>query len=239
MDNEEIVVESEESKPCPTCGRTETYCVCALATPIKTKTKLLILQHPQEPGVDIGTVPILAASFPGTIIRTGLSWANLKKALGREAENRRWGVLYLGSVRVETLPKDKSLFAVDKKGELLEDGDAVLKQLEGIVVLDGTWSQAKTLWWRNAWLLKLPRLVIRSSRRSLYDKIRKEPRYGCLSTVETVGEVLSALERRDDIQPTLDKPLEELISRLSKNTRPGSGRPRPHGRRDWRRGRRR
>jgi len=29
--------------------------------------------------------------------------------------------------------------------------------LEGIVALDGTWAQAKTMWWRNAWLLKLKR----------------------------------------------------------------------------------
>lgn len=224
----------EEQKPCTTCGRVFPYCVCEFASPIKARTKLLILQHPQEPGVDIGTAPILKASFPGTVVRTGLSWPNFKKALGREeVENRRWGVLYLGSVRVEDLPQDRSLFVVDKKGEPREDQDKVLKELEGIVVLDGTWSQAKTLWWRNAWLLKLPRLVIRSSRRSLYDQIRKEPRHGCLSTVETVGGVLQALEHRDDIQPALDKPLSELIGRLKKNRPQGTGRG--AAKRDWRR----
>lgn len=227
----------EQPTPCQACGRVYPYCVCEHTTPIKTKTKLLILQHPQEPGVDIGTAPILLASFPGSVIRTGLSWPNFKKAIGREdVENRRWGVLYLGSVRVEDLAKDRALFVVDKKGAPREDQDKVLKELEGIVVLDGTWSQAKTLWWRNAWLLKLPRLVIRSSRRSLYDQIRKEPRHGCLSTVETVGEVLQALERRDDIQPALDKPLTELIDRLKKNRPRGTGQ-RP-ARRDWRRRRR-
>jgi len=224
----------EEQQPCATCGRVFPYCVCEFTTPIKTRTKLLILQHPQEPGVDIGTAPILQASFPGTVLRTGLSWPNFKRALGREdVENRRWGVLYLGSVRVEDLPKDRTLFVVDKKGAPREDQDAMLRDLEGIVVLDGTWSQAKTLWWRNAWLLKLPRIVIRSSRRSLYDQIRKEPRHGCLSTVETVGEVLQALERRDDIQPILDKPLTELIGRLKKNKPQGTGRG--SARRDWRR----
>ena len=224
----------EEQKPCATCGRVYPYCVCEFTTRIKTRTKLLILQHPQEPGVDIGTASILQASFPGAVLRTGLSWPNFKRALGREdVENRRWGVLYLGSVRVEDLPKDRTLFVVDKKGAPREDQDALLRDLEGIVVLDGTWSQAKTLWWRNAWLLKLPRIVIRSSRRSLYDQIRKEPRHGCLSTVETVGEMLQALERRDDIQPMLDKPLTELIGRLKKNKPQGTGRG--SARRDWRR----
>ena len=30
------------------------------------------------------------------------------------------------------------------------DQDAALREIEGIILLDGTWSQAKALWWRNA-----------------------------------------------------------------------------------------
>lgn len=176
--------------------------------------------------MDIGTVPIIAQTFPDAVIRTGLSWPNLKKALGHEVNPQAWGVLYLGSVHTEDLPPQRTLFAVDKKGLPLADQDAVLRRLEGIVLLDGTWSQAKTLWWRNAWLLKLRRLVIRTSKRSLYDAIRKEPRKGCLSTVETTGEVLSALEHRDDIAPALERPLSELVSRLKKHRPP----TRPRGR---------
>lgn len=204
-------------EPCSRCGRAPRYCVCEFITPLSTRTSILVLQHPQEPGVDIGTVPIIAKTFPDAIIKTGLSWPNLKKALGREVSPQAWGVLYLGSVRTEDLTPGRTLFALDKKGAPLADQDAVLKQLEGIVLLDGTWSQAKTLWWRNAWLLKLRRLVIRTTKRSLYDAIRKEPRKGCLSTVETTAEVLSALERRDDIIPALERPLTELVARLKIN----------------------
>jgi DTW domain-containing protein YfiP len=213
--------------PCPRCERSERYCVCEFTAPIKTRTAILVLQHPQEPGVDIGTVPIIAQTFSDAIIKTGLSWPNLKKALGREVDPQRWGVLYLGSVHTETLPPGRELFAVDKKGVPLPDQDAVLKKLEGIVLLDGTWSQAKTLWWRNAWLLKLRRLVIHTRKRSLYDTIRKEPRKGCLSTLETTGEVLSVFEQRDDIAPVLERPLKELVARLTKHRPPG--RP-PRGR---------
>ncbi len=200
--------------------------MCDFVTPLSTRTSILVLQHPQEPGVDIGTVPIIAGTFPDAVIRTGLSWPNLKKALGREVNPQVWGVLYLGSVHTEDLPVQRTLFAVDKKGLPLADQDAVLKRLEGIVLIDGTWSQAKTLWWRNAWLLKLRRLVIRTSKRSLYDTIRKEPRKGCLSTVETTGEVLSILEQRDDIAVALERPLAELVSRLKRH-RPQT---RPRGR---------
>jgi hypothetical protein len=72
--------------------------------------------------------------------------------------------------------------------------------------------------------LKLLRIFIRSSRRSLDEQIRKKLRHGFLSTVETVGEGLQALERRDDILPVFDKPLSELIGRLKKNRPHGGGR---------------
>jgi hypothetical protein len=133
---------------------------------------------------------------------------------------------------MEDLPKDRHLFVVDKKGVVVEGQDEILRKLEGIVLLDGTWSQAKTLWWRNAWLLKLPRIVLRPTRHSVYDKIRKEPRKGCVSTAETIGDVLNILERRSDILEAIDKPLTELVARLAKN-KPSGGARQP--RRDWRR----
>jgi len=205
----------DSAPPCPSCGRVAPYCVCEFVVPIKSRSKILILQHPQEPGVDIGTVPIIQAAFPNCIVKTGLSWPNLKRILGPDVEHQRWGVLYLGSVHVENLPNERNLFVVDKKGEPRHDQDEVLQRLEGFIILDGTWSQAKTLWWRNAWLLKLPRLVLKPKMRSAYDKIRKEPRKGCLSTVESVGEVLAALEHRSDVHAALEKPLSELINRLA------------------------
>lgn len=226
------VVHTHPQTPCGTCGRLAPYCVCDCTQTITTTTKILILQHPQEPGVDIGTVPIIQSAFPHATVRTGLSWPNLRKTLGYEAEHQSWGVLYLGSVHVENLPKDRNLFVVDKKGTPLDNQDAILRKLEGIVILDGTWSQAKTLWWRNGWLLKLNRLVLRPSTRSLYDRIRKEPRKGCLSTLETVGETLSLLEQRPDIQELLHKPLLELVTRLKQNRPPGN---RGASRKDWRR----
>jgi hypothetical protein len=231
----------EDSKPCERCLRAPKYCVCDFTQNVDIGTEVLILQHPQEPGVDIGTVPIITATLPSATVKTGLSWPNLKKVLGKEVDPKAWGVLYLGSVRTETLPKDRTLFVVDKKGEPVANQDAAISKLEGIVLLDGTWSQAKTLWWRNAWLLKLQRLVVKTERRSLYDAIRKEPRSGCLSTVETVSEVLQALEKREDIYPAIEKPLKELVARLKKG---GGAGVRGHHRRGrsgshrWRGGRR-
>jgi DTW domain-containing protein YfiP len=73
-------------------------------------------------------------------------------------------------------PEDGILQIVDKKGSLLPNQKEVLADLEGLVVLDGTWSQAKALWWRNAWLLKLRRAVLvpKHWQKSLYKELRRE-----------------------------------------------------------------
>jgi DTW domain-containing protein YfiP len=62
------------------------------------------------------------------------------------------------------------------------------------VVLDGNWSQAKALWWRNAWLTKLRRFVVVPDGPSLYGDLRKEARPDAVSTLEAVALALSVLE---------------------------------------------
>ncbi len=126
----------------------------------------------------------------------GLSTANLKKALKDEsAHPARWGVLYLGSGVKGAKSATPGLTVVKKSGEavLPAEQKKVLEELEGIVVLDGTWSQAKALWWRNPWLLKLKRLVLVPTGPSLYGKLRREPRRECLSTIESIAETLTFL----------------------------------------------
>ena len=85
--------------------------------------------------------------------------------------------------------------------------------MEGVVLLDGTWSQAKALWWRNAWMLKCQRLILGPKRPSAYGKLRKEPRQDGLSTIEAAATVLSALEKRPDIAATLNESFERMLAR--------------------------
>jgi len=74
----------------------------------------------------------------------------------------------------------REIVAIDRKGEIEENQRAILKDLEGIVLLDGTWSQAKALWWRNAWMLKCQRVILGPAHPSRYGKLRREPRRdGC------------------------------------------------------------
>jgi DTW domain-containing protein YfiP len=178
---------------CPKCLKEDLLCICDGIAPLPTRRHVLILQHPQEPDKELGSARIAHLALRNSTMRIGLSWPNLSKALGRPAVHGNWGVLYLGGQPEKPQPgqtKPGRLTILAKAGKPLNASEA---ELEGIVVLDGTWAQAKTMWWRNAWLLKLKRLVLHPSRASLYGKLRREPRRECLSTLESVAEALEAL----------------------------------------------
>src|SRR5690606_6920294 len=92
--------------------------------------------------------------------------------------------------------------------------------LDGILVLDGTWSQAKTLWWRNAWFLKLPRLVLAPQEPSMYGRLRKSPRKEWVSTLEAVADVLPALGEPPEVRTNLRRLLRTLLQR-ARDQQPG------------------
>jgi len=162
---------------------------------------VLILQHPQEPDKRLGTARLASLMLKKGVLRIGLSWPNLRAALGEDAVPSRWAALYLGSGAKGAISGPFHL--VTKNGEPLPNAQEVRSQLEGIVVLDGTWSQAKALWWRNAWLLKLRRAILATGVPSMYRELRREPRRECLSTMESVGAALTALGEPPAVKQSL------------------------------------
>jgi DTW domain-containing protein len=198
---------------CPRCRKPLPLCVCACLVPVKNRIAVLILQHPQEQDKALGTAQLTALSLGDATLRIGLSWPSLAKALGRPAEPRRWGVLYLGSARPLEFAGGREIVALDRAGGPVPDQDRVLAEIEGIILLDGSWSQAKTLWWRNPWLLKCRRLVLAPQRPSRYGRLRREPRRDSLSTLEAAGSALSLLEKRPEIEAALDAAFARLIAK--------------------------
>jgi DTW domain-containing protein YfiP len=222
---------------CPSCQKPLPLCICDSITPIDNRISLLILQHPQEQDRALGTARLTALHFKNAVVRIGLSWPSLSKALGRPvADPSRWAVLYLGSAKVADLNAKSGIVAINRKGEIEDNQRAVLKDIEGIVLLDGTWSQAKALWWRNAWMLKCQRVILGPSRPSRYGQLRREPRRDGLSTIEAAAMLLSSLEKRPDIADTLHASFERMLARYREVQRvlPELA-PRPRPKRDYRR----
>jgi DTW domain-containing protein YfiP len=84
--------------------------------------------------------------------------------------------------------------------------------LKGIVALDGNWSQAKALWWRNPWLTKLRRFVIVPDGPSLYGDLRREARPDAVSTLEAVALALSTLEDDPTVRDRMLVPFRALLA---------------------------
>jgi DTW domain-containing protein len=233
---------SEAIPDCPRCLKPMPLCVCDGITPIATRISLLILQHPQEQDRALGTARLTAMHFANAVLKIGLSWPSLSKALGRPvADPSRWAVLYLGSAKVADLDAKSEIVAINRKGEIEDHQRAILKGVEGIVLLDGTWSQAKALWWRNAWMLKCQRVILGPQRPSRYGKLRREPRSDGLSTLEAAAMLLSSLEKRPDIAETLHASFERMLTRYREvqSVQPALAlAPKPKPKRDFRRRRR-
>jgi tRNA-uridine aminocarboxypropyltransferase len=216
-------------------------CICDSVTPIESRISLLILQHPQEQDRALGTAHLAALHFKHAVVKIGLSWPSLAKALGRPvADPSRWAVLYLGSAKAGDLDTDADadVVALTRKGEAADNQRAILSNIEGVVLLDGTWSQAKALWWRNAWMLKCQRVILNPKHPSRYGALRREPRADGLSTIEAAGMLISALERRPEIAAVLNASFERMLARFREVQRTSpelAPKPKARPKRDFRR----
>jgi DTW domain-containing protein YfiP len=185
--------------------------------PIDNRLFVLIVQHPQEKKEALATAALTRALLRRAELVVGLSWPNLERVLsgvgsGHLVDPRRWAVLYLGSVRPEALGSQREVIALDRRGGAALDQEAMLGGLEGLVLLDGSWKEAKTLWWRNPWLLKLRRVVLNPQHRSRYGRLRREPRREALSTLEATALMLKHLDGGPEIEAALLGALDRLIA---------------------------
>ena len=223
---------ADPNAECPHCGKRQPLCVCKGITPIDNAVALLILQHPQEQDRDLGTARLTTLHLKHAQLKIGLSWPSLSKILGRTTDPQCWVILYLGSVKAAAVAPGRDVVVVNKNGDAVENQESALREIEGIILLDGTWSQAKALWWRNPWMLKCKRVVLGPKRPSRYGKLRREPRSDGLSTIEAAAMLLARLEGKPEIAAALNASFERLLARY-REARPTSP-PHPS---PWRRSR--
>lgn len=192
--------------------------MCDRIASYDTARRVLVLQHPQEQDAVLGSAQLLTASLPRAQVVVGLSWRNLGHALGEpDVDPRKWAVLFpdreASGDQVTT-----------RSGALVEPAS-----LEGIIALDGTWSKAKTLWWRNPWLNKLKRISIKPSQPSIYGRLRAEPRRDYVSTLESVAAALSLCGEDPQVEAGLLRVFRTLVQRVrdAKLIPPPARRPPP------------
>ena len=202
-----------EPMDCPRCLKPLALCVCDEVTPFDNRTELLILQHPQEQDRLLGSARLAARHFTNATFKVGLSWPSLSKILGRETEPKRWAILYLGSLKADAIAAGRGIVVVTGKGDALPDQDQALRDIDGVILLDGTWSQAKAIWWRNAWMLKCRRVLLARERPSRYGKLRKEPHKDGLSTLEAAAMLMARLEKNPKIEAALNVSFAHMLDK--------------------------
>jgi DTW domain-containing protein YfiP len=166
---------------CEGCQRPLAVCVCAHVTPLRTKTRVVILQHPRERYVPINTVRLARLSLPDAIVRRAVDFA-ADPVVGDVLSGRDGG------------PPPYLLFPGPQAVDLAHErppGPITL------IVLDGTWWQARKLLRKNPQLAALPQLRLAPAAPSRY-RIRREPADHCVATIEAIALALRALEGDED-----------------------------------------
>jgi len=143
-------------------------------TLLPTRTRVLLFQHPREHRVAIGTARMAHRALPNSRLRVGLDFAEDPGVLAAVADRPSTYVLFPGpgALSIEHLPRDRPIT---------------------LIVIDGTWSQARKLLRLNPLIASLPRVAFRPTKPSAY-VIRREPADTCVSTIEALAEVLAAVE---------------------------------------------
>lgn len=160
---------------CSGCSRPSVVCICASVRRISTQTRVVILQHPRESDVPINTARLVELQLERAERHVAIKLAEVPLLQARLHDPAAPAVLlYPG-------PDAQDLAASPPPGPVT------------LVVLDGTWWQAKKLFQQNPELAQLPRYSLSPSAPSRY-RIRREPALHCISTIEAIGEALSLLE---------------------------------------------
>jgi DTW domain-containing protein len=190
----------DRASACDRCYRPKESCMCAGITAFDTRLKVTILQHPQEQFKVLNSARLAHLLLAKSRIFVGLSWSNFKKVAGPDEMPSQWGVLYLKAGP----DRDAAPVAVvNRKKETVAD----ISFLRGIIAIDGTWKQAKALWWRNPWLTRLNRISLNPGRASLRPQVKGEG----LSTIEAIAFALEHLGEKREIAETMNRHYREMI----------------------------
>jgi DTW domain-containing protein YfiP len=161
----------------------------------ETRTRVLIVQHRRERDMPIGTARMAHLGLVGSELHVGVRFDDDDALRAR-----------LSAPHTYLLFPDASARDVEEVAEELRAA-AVAPTL---VVVDGTWWQARSLVRKNRVLEALPRVRLRPAAPSRY-RIRREPAEHCVSTIEALAQVLGVLEGRPGAFETLLRPFDAMV----------------------------
>jgi DTW domain-containing protein YfiP len=183
------------SRPfCYRCDRPQPACVCASIPQVNNRTTIYLLQHPRERFHPFGSV---------RFARLGLARLALDVYGEAFAHQRTWSAAApAGAALLFPGPAARELSELDEN-----------ERPSGLVVIDGTWSHAKSILKKTPCLAALPQVKVRPRAPGLY-RIRREPALHCMSTIEAIIEALRVLEPNT---PGLDELLAAFVGMIDRH----------------------
>ncbi|HOX11437.1 MAG TPA: tRNA-uridine aminocarboxypropyltransferase [Spirochaetia bacterium] len=167
---------------CPACRRPLPVCLCPDEPPMETRTRIVLLTHPKE-------------------------WKRQRSGTGRLTSLHLRNCEIVPGLRFDEHPRIRSLLE-DPEGYpvLLYPGPGAwnlserefpAKALEGrrltVFLVDATWACSRAVLRESPGLSRLPRVMFTPREPSRW-VIKRQPRPECLSTLEAVHELLTALD---------------------------------------------
>ena len=166
---------------CLTCRRRILTCVCEHLKPFNTESRFIILMHPMEfkkEKVGTGRFSHLILKNSEIIVDVGFD------------DNQRF-LEVLNDPEYETYVLYPGFETIDLGTDKLK---SIQKKKAQFIVIDGTWPCAKKMMKLTTKLHHIPRVSFSSDRISEF-LVKHQPLPGCLSTVESIHQVLIDLNR--------------------------------------------
>ncbi len=165
----------DERRLCYRCRKAKVTCYCADLRPFASEPEFVILIHPKETRKAINTGRMAFLSLTNAHLRVGVDFTDDPVLEGLIADpGRNVYLLFPGPLArdLKDLPR-------------AEPGRDVF------VILDATWSMAKSMLKASPNLQALPRVMFEPPRASEFS-IRQQPGLICYSTIETIHHVIES-----------------------------------------------
>jgi len=159
---------------CYRCFKPQLTCICASLPQVANRCEVVVLQHPRERLHPIGTARLARLGLCN--VQVHVAW----NAADGEDEPPSWVDADLGLLY--PAPDARELHALPRS-----------ELPKRLLVLDGTWHTAKTLYRQKRWLHALPHYRLAPEEPGRY-RLRREPQRDYLSTIEAIVSALQLLE---------------------------------------------
>jgi DTW domain-containing protein YfiP len=199
---------------CDRCNKPLRTCICSSLPPklISTSTQVLILQHPREfRKSSLSTVPLISLVLEKCTIKVGYTFSILDLHLVQDCLHR--------GIQPLLLFPGPSAVSLDDCSNHDSEQTHLLQNIKSnnqlLILIDGTWSQAKNIIKQSPELMNCcQQIQFQSENDSIYDIVRKEPQKHCISTLEACAQALLFLEPNQDVANEAKQYLERSMKMM-------------------------